>query len=307
MMWRVVFAWFVALWSLCMAEEAHYRIDTIEGKYPYGITIETKSTRVNTPDEHETIMIYQDGKLVDRIETFRVYPREILDLDRNGYKELIFDIFDGSRTFDRVIVTIKPHMPKPTVFKGMAESSRILHIDGKPRLQTWENYGALYSAERAVVTVYADFNGTHFHLNKSLQHRAFAILKIPQQTADIFLKENGFLGTHRTQALMEIIAYIVHAWYAGESEKAIALLHRRLHPSDNATMYLFLQELVDELSQSRFWNDIVAFNEWQEDDYEIVGEVLMHRYRNLDKDDIVRALFEQIVEKRDDASNDRGQ
>ncbi len=307
MMWRVAVVWFVALCSLCTAEGAQYRIDTIEGKYPYGITIETKSTRVNTSDEHETIMIYQDGKLVDRIETFRDYPLYSLDLDGDGYKELVFKIFDGSRTFDRVVVTIKPHMPKPTVFKGMAESSRILHIDGKPRLKTWENYGALYAAERADVTVYADFNGTHFHLNKSLQQRAFAKTKPPRQTADIFLKESGFLGTHRTQALMEIIAYTVHAWYAGESEKAIALLHQRLHPSDNATMYLFLQELVDELSQSRFWEDIVAFNGWQEDDYEIVGETLMHRYRNLDRDDIVRALFEQIVEKRDDASNDRRQ
>lgn len=297
MIWKITFVWCVAIWSFCIGKEVSYLIDTIEGQYPYDITIFTQSHNINTFEEQETIIIYQDHRFIDRIETFRDYPLYYLDFDGDGYQELIFKIFDGSRTFDWVIVKIMPKMKKPIVFEGMAELSHIFYINGKPILKTWESYGALYAAKNATVTVYADFNDTHFHLNKALQKKELMMLKIPKKAADIFFRENGFLGTHHPEALMESITYAMQAWYAGESEKAVTLLLRTLQTTDKATMFLFLEDLIDELSQSHYWNDIVHFNGWQSENYEIVGKTFVPHYKNLDKDDIARELFRQMFKK----------
>ena len=304
MIFKRVIIWCIATVSLCMAKGTPYSVDTIEGKYPYGIRIHAQSFNINIPDEeHETITIYQNRKLIDRIKTYRDDPLGYTDLDGDGYKEVVFNLFDGERGFDLVIATIKPKMQKPLVFKGV--KGDIVHIDGKPKLLTWESYGAIYSAEYAFVTIYADFNGTDLHLDKSLQKEELSKLQQPQQKADVFLQENGFLGTHSPKALIKIIAYAAQAWYAGESNQAIALLRRTVHPTDKATMYLFLQDFVEGLSWSRFWDDIREFNNWQEEDGEMVGGVIVLRYKNMDKDAITRVLFEQMYKKQGTASMDK--
>lgn len=295
----------IAVWCLltvqsCGAKELP-RIQSIEGSYRYGIRIEDNAT-APTPekdfqDEHETISIYQKQRLINRIETFRSYPLYFADLDADGKKELIFKIFDGGDRFDWVVATIEPKMKPPAIFKNMAELSTLEEIGGKPRLITWECYGAIFSAQNACVKIVADYDGGKFHLDKEQMGKGFSLLKMPKTPAKIRLDDRGYLETDNSRPLMAIIAYVMQAFYAGESQKAIDLLRRSLRTEDRATTYLFIQELVDELSLSRFWKDIVSFNGWQSEDYDLINGTMLYHPKDWKKEEVVRHLFKMMMEK----------
>ena len=274
---KVLFALIACLVTILSAKELP-RIDTIEGRYPYDITIKTKSSNINTPDEHETIWIDQGHKHIDRIETFRAYPLYRADLDGDGFEELVFKIHDGGGRFDWVIVSLKPKVANTVVLKDFAELSRIERIDGKPKLITWESYGALYSADTADIEIVAAFDGKRFHLDRASMRKRFEHMEIPKKITLLDFNEEGYLHPHKPLVLIEAMRYALYGLYVGESARALEVLRETIHPVGRATLYLFLQELVDELSQSRFWDDIVAFNDWRDNHYEIVGERVIDHF-----------------------------
>ena len=292
------------IWLICLvglsttiwAEEVS-RTETIAGDYPYGIRIEENWTEAKDgQSEHDTITFYQNGKRIDRVDTFRAYPLYYTDLDGDGKKEVIFKIFDGRREFDWVIVKIAPNMPKPIRFENMAELSLLSKRDKKPVLESVEEgYGSIYSGQSAYAWVYADFDGTRFHLIRASQKKAFERLKKSYGDVSVFLDEEGFLETSDPREMTKIVTYAVHAWYAGENEKAMTLITRRVHPVDQATLYLFIQDLVQELSHSHYWNDIKIFNNWEENGYVVLEENDSDRDHTLEKGAIVRSLFIQAL------------
>ena len=274
------------------------KIETIADDYPYGIHIQDDWTRPSRGrKEHETVSIFQKGKLVDRIETFRVYPLYRVDLNGDGYRELIFKTFDGGRRFDWVILTLKPKFSRPVVLKDIAESTRIEEIGGQPKLVTWESYGAQFAAESASVQVVANFDGKRFRLDRAAMRKRFESLKVPEGITLLDFNQEGFLDPHKPRALIETMRYMAYGFYAGESDRALDVLLKTIRPVGRATLYLFLQEFVEELWQSRFWADIAAFNGWRDNDYEIIGDKVVDHYKTWDRDKIARDLFKRVLKK----------
>lgn len=292
---KILFALIVCFTTFVSAGELP-RIGTIKGRYPYGIRIEDDGTRpTDRQKEHETITIYQGVKPIDRIETFRAYPLYRLDLNGDGYEELIFKTSDGGGRFDWVIVSLKPKIAKPVVLKDIAELSHIEVIGGEAKLITWESYGALFSADTADIEIVAAFDGKRFHLDRASMCKRFESLEIPKMITLLDFNEEGYLHPHKPLALIEAMRYALYGLYVGESSRALEVLRETIHPVDKATLYLSLQELVDELSQSRFWDDITAFNGWRDNDYAVIGEKVIDHFQSWSKEEIVRHLFQEML------------
>ena len=289
---------FLFLFLTIVSAKALPKIETIEGDYPYGIHIQDGWTRpTREQKEHETVSIFQKGKPVDQIETFRVYPLYRVDLNSDGCQELIFKTFDGEGGFDWVILTLKPKISRPIVLKDIAESTRIEEIGDQTKLVTWESYGTQFAADCASVQIVTDFDGKRFRLDRAAMRSLFESLKVPDRITILDFNEEGFLDPHKPRALIETMRYMACGFYAGESDRALDVIAETIRSVGRATLYLFLQEFVEELSQSCFWADIAAFNGWRDNDYEIVGEKIVDHYETWDRDKIARDLFRRVPKK----------
>ena len=120
---------------------------------------------------------------------------------------------------------------------------------------------------------------SHYHNDrlqlqpKLIKTPTYAMHKVP-----LILDQFGFLCIDENVgdifAHAQVIEAIITYFYKAEAQKALTLIKRYIPFASRSMRVLFLQKLIDTMSQSYFWEQIKELNSWDEySNSEIVSEL----------------------------------
>ncbi len=206
----------------------------------------------------------------------RVFEIFYGDLDNNGEKERVYKVEYG-RTFVLYIDNNSSHLTIPL---NDTEYVYIKDIDkdGIYEIISYDSsYAMLFGLCRACSPA-VEFV-SHYHNGKLLlQPKLIKIPSYAMHTIPLILNRFGYLRIDErrgdTSAHAQVIETILAYFYKGEAQKALTLIKKYIPFASRSMKVLFLQDIIDAMSQSYFWDQIKELNNWDRyQNYEIVSEL----------------------------------
>ena len=218
-----------------------------------------------------TLKVYKNKHLIytfSQADGGRIEKLTSVDLDKDGYKEDIFQVFTGGAhcCFDYIIISHNPDFTKPLIFHAYnTEMFEIKDInnDKIPDIITYDDYSysfGLCFACSPYVKIALDYKNNKLFLKSNI----IKTFKAPksEKISVVFNKKEGTIefsdGANKT------LSAVLHYIYAAEPKRAKEIINRYVGFQNPATKKLFILELYDNLSSSPFWNDIKKANGWRE-------------------------------------------
>ncbi len=263
--------------------------------YPGGITLQTHYAN----DENRYI-IKQNKKTIGE---FSAYSIKVI---AKNSKQIIFQAISKDRESGKMdFYVILPKLKKAYFSKielnTFKMSRKDLDKDGSKEWIFFDNhYDFLYGlcdACSPTVKVVADLQNGKLTLRPKLMQKYTKPNKKQLHSSKVRLDEFGHIeinSDYSPDVLMQILFEI----YIGKSDKAARLIKKYFQFQNNAQLELFLQQLVDALQSSPFWDQIKVLNGWQ---WETAcqGENCTPPVELYDKDDVVQKLFRYIKQYND--------
>lgn len=204
------------------------------------------------------------------------------DLNTDGEKEQVYKV-QNYRAFTLHIKNSRHHIEVPLNYTEYVYVKDI-DKDGVYEIISYDNcyialFGLCLACSPAIKFVTHYENGKLILQPNFIKAPTYSLHKIPlilDSYGSLRIDEtDGDIYTH-AQVLETILTY----FYKGKAYIAVTLIKKYIPFQSRSMKVLFLQDIVNAMSRSYFWNQIKQLNNWQKyQKFEIVSEL----FEELDK------------------------
>ncbi len=281
--------WF--LWQLILCTSI---LASASAPLPYGITLNEKTNELM----HETnITIYQNGKELIVLQSYRINEIHRGDINGDGYAELVFHSYTGGAHCcnEYTIIELRPDISEPYIFNTGSGDITFLKDttrDKKLRFEMWDDkYSYMLNlcfacSPAPKVVAYYDKRKLNLNVERTKILREKEELKLTRSRVVYDKKEKpnfiekalypdgqANLKFDNPSVAFYTIEEILHQLYVGNKQKAVFIMQKYFDFEHPSLRKVFLYDLTKRMSNSLFWDDIRIRNGWGYD-HEVVALML---------------------------------